>query len=62
MDASDGKLELVPGVYHGNYEITGGPFRINFWTVATDIDEVEARERMAFAHELVRAWNERMPI
>ena len=45
--------------YHGHYYIEGAPFRILFWTYATDIDANEAQRRLDFANELVAAWNNR---
>ena len=45
--------------YPGLYYIEGAPFRISFWTDATDIDELEGQRRMSFARALVRAWNTR---
>ncbi len=53
------KLELQEGIYHGLYEIAGGAFQISFWTVATDISPEQARERMAFAEQLVRRFNDK---
>jgi hypothetical protein len=43
--------------YYGLYHIEGAPFRISFWTIATDIDPVEGVRRLRFADELVAAWN-----
>lgn len=45
--------------YPGLYYIEGAPFRISFWTQATDIDVAEGTRRMAFANALVEAWNNR---
>lgn len=45
--------------YFGLYYIEGAPFRISFWTHATDIDAAEGQRRLDFANALVAAWNER---
>lgn len=57
MSAPRYRLELADGHYPGNMVIRGAPFGINFWIVATDISEEQARERIAFAKELVAVWN-----
>jgi len=45
--------------YHGLHYIEGAPFRIPFWTIATNIDPMEGVRRLRFADELVAAWNTR---
>ena len=45
--------------YPGLHYIEGAPFRISFWTIATNIDPVEGVRRLRFADELVAAWNTR---
>ena len=48
--------------YPGLHYIEGGPFRILFWTIATNIDPIDPVEgvrRLRFADELVAAWNTR---
>jgi len=45
--------------YHGLHYIEGAPFRIPFWTIATNIDPVEGVRRLRFADDLVAAWNNR---
>ena len=46
--------------YHGLHYIEGAPFRIPFWTIATNIDPIEGVRRLRFADELVAAWNNRI--
>ena len=46
--------------YHGLHYIEGAPFRIPFWTIATNIDPMEGVRRLRFADELVAAWNTRI--
>ena len=45
--------------YYGLHYIEGAPFRIPFWTIATNIDPVEGVRRLRFADDLVAAWNNR---
>ena len=45
--------------YKGLHYIEGAPFRISFWTLATDIDPAEGVRRLRFADDLVAAWNTR---
>ena len=45
--------------YYGLHHIEGAPFRISFWTIATDIDPAEGVRRLRFADDLVAAWNTR---
>lgn len=50
-------LSLEPGIYQGLHVIGGAPFRISFWTRATDISMDQARERLEFANTLIARWN-----
>lgn len=45
--------------YKGLHYIEGAPFRISFWTIATNIDPVEGVRRLRFADDLAAAWNTR---
>ena len=45
--------------YKGLHYIEGAPFRISFWTIATNIEPTEGVRRLRFADDLAAAWNTR---
>lgn len=54
---TSGRLEIINGAYPGLHQITGLPFRVSFWTQATDISIEQSFERSRAAKKLIACWN-----